>query len=91
VGLDTDTFSDLHENHDPKLRIQQDLALVLKRFERGEFDLVGVGRNHIANPDFVTMVRAGRFEELECFNKAIHLKAFLDDFDLDATIRGGVR
>jgi 2,4-dienoyl-CoA reductase-like NADH-dependent reductase (Old Yellow Enzyme family) len=39
----------------------------------GTLDLVGVGRMHIANNDFVGKVRAGRFGELALFNKTVHL------------------
>ena len=40
---------------------------------RGTLDLVGVGRTHIANNDFVNKVRERRFAELELFNKPTHL------------------
>lgn len=40
---------------------------------RGTLDLVGVGRAHIANNDFVNKVRARRFAELALFNKTVHL------------------
>jgi len=36
-------------------------------------NLVGVGRMHIANHDFVNKVRAGRLQELAPFNKSLHL------------------
>jgi 2,4-dienoyl-CoA reductase-like NADH-dependent reductase (Old Yellow Enzyme family) len=36
-------------------------------------DLVGVGRMHIANNDFVNKVREGRYRELVLFNKTLHL------------------
>jgi 2,4-dienoyl-CoA reductase-like NADH-dependent reductase (Old Yellow Enzyme family) len=41
------------------------LALV----ERGEIDLLAVGRALIANPDWVPLVRAGRWRELRPFHK----------------------
>jgi len=40
---------------------------------RGTLDLVGVGRTHIANNDFVNKVRDGRFHEIALFNKHTHL------------------
>lgn len=35
-------------------------AALLERYERGEFDLVAVGRGLLANPDWVRRVRAGQ-------------------------------
>jgi 2,4-dienoyl-CoA reductase-like NADH-dependent reductase (Old Yellow Enzyme family) len=40
---------------------------------RGTLDLVGVGRMHIANNDFVSKVREGRLEALALFQKHTHL------------------
>ena len=38
---------------------------LLERLEAGEFDLVGVGRSLIANPDWLDIVRGGRLETLK--------------------------
>ncbi len=38
-----------------------DLRLLADKVRRGTLDLVGVGRTHIANNDFVNKVRARRF------------------------------
>ena len=43
--------------------------MLADRVRRGTLDLVGVGRTHIANNDFVNKVRAGRFHEIALFNK----------------------
>ncbi len=42
IGLSKDMFADLFENEDPALAIAADLAELVRRFEAGEFDLVGV-------------------------------------------------
>ena len=36
--------------------------------ERGEADLLAIGRALIANPDWVPLVRAGRWRELRAFS-----------------------
>ncbi len=63
VGLDTDFITSFtksgHGNAGANLK-----GLV-ERFERGEFDLVAVGRALIANPDWVNKARAGQFDQLE--------------------------
>ena len=38
--------------------------------ERGEFDLVGIGRALISDPDWVAKVREGRLGELRGFDVA---------------------
>jgi 2,4-dienoyl-CoA reductase-like NADH-dependent reductase (Old Yellow Enzyme family) len=44
---------------------------LLDRLERGEFDLVAVGRALIANPDWAVKVKAGAMEDLRPFNPGI--------------------
>jgi 2,4-dienoyl-CoA reductase-like NADH-dependent reductase (Old Yellow Enzyme family) len=43
----------------------------LEMVERGEVDLLAVGRALIANPEWVPLVRAGRWRELQPFNKGL--------------------
>ncbi len=43
---------------------------LLERLERDEFDLVGVGRALIVDPDWANKVRDGRFDELQNFDRA---------------------
>lgn len=50
--------------------VSLDLQPLADAVARDEFDLVAVGRALIANPDWVEKVRAGRFGELEPFDKA---------------------
>lgn len=78
IGLSKDMFADLFENEDPALAIAADLAELLRRFEAGEFDLVGVGRMHIANADFVTKLREGRLSDLKLYRKAVDLKHLME-------------
>jgi 2,4-dienoyl-CoA reductase-like NADH-dependent reductase (Old Yellow Enzyme family) len=73
VGLDKDMFVDLFDGADPALRLAADLAELLRRFAANEFDLVGVGRMQIANPDFVARLASGRLDSLRLYRKAVDL------------------
>lgn len=44
---------------------------LLDRLERGEFDLVAVGRALIANPDWAAKVKAGALEDLHPFDRGL--------------------
>jgi 2,4-dienoyl-CoA reductase-like NADH-dependent reductase (Old Yellow Enzyme family) len=44
---------------------------LLGRLERGEFDLVAVGRALIANPDWTAKVKAGALEDLRPFDRSL--------------------
>jgi 2,4-dienoyl-CoA reductase-like NADH-dependent reductase (Old Yellow Enzyme family) len=44
-----------------------------EQLERDEFDLVAVGRAVLANPDWANKVKADQLEQLEAFDKALHL------------------
>lgn len=74
VGLDVEMFANLFDDQEPTLlSVQRDLAWLAERLRRGTLDLVGVGRMHIANNDFVSKVREGRLEALALFQKHTHL------------------
>ena len=76
VGLNVEMFADLFDGQDPsELSVSGDLQELAARVADGTLDLVGVGRMHIANNDFVNKVRAGRVHELALFNKHTHLAA----------------
>ncbi len=74
VGVNVEMFANLFDDEEPsELTLENDLRLLADRVRRGTLDLVGVGRMHIANNDFVNKVRAGRYRELSLFNKSTHL------------------
>lgn len=74
VGLNVEMFANLFDDKDPdETPVERDLVELAARMREGRIDLVGVGRMHIANPDFVAKVRAGRFSELALFRKQVHL------------------
>ncbi len=63
VGLDSDFFS--------SFRGQQSKSMGLgdleQRMQRGEFDLIAVGRSLISNPDWAIKVRNGQLDEMHGF------------------------
>jgi len=74
VGLNVEMFANLFDDEEPsELTLERDLMLLADWVRRGAVDLVGVGRMHIANNDFVNKVREGRYRELVLFNKTLHL------------------
>ena len=46
------------------------LDMLYDRMERGEFDLIAIGRALLQDPHWVTKVKDGRMNELEAFNAA---------------------
>lgn len=67
VGLDRDLMQDFVSGESaPTLKSLDELA---RRFDRGEFDLVALGRVLLADPNWLTKVRKGRFSELQPYSK----------------------
>ena len=50
-----------------------DIDTVVKAIERGDFDIIAVGRALLANPDWVDKVKAGQLDRIEMFTKE-HVK-----------------
>lgn len=74
VGLNVEMFANLFEDQEPsELCVESDLRVLAERVRQGTLDLVGVGRMHIANNDFVNKVRTRRLSELALFDKRVHL------------------
>ncbi|MEW6776313.1 MAG: NADH:flavin oxidoreductase [Bdellovibrionota bacterium] len=63
VGLDTDFISSFAG----KAAKMADLTNLLERMERGEFDLVAVGRAFLSEPAWGNKVREGRYGEIKPF------------------------
>lgn len=63
---------------DDKLDVSQPASLdkLLEMFERGEFDLVAVGRGMIANADWANLVRSGALHALKSYHR--HMLTTLD-------------
>jgi 2,4-dienoyl-CoA reductase-like NADH-dependent reductase (Old Yellow Enzyme family) len=67
VGLDCDMLASLGQGQVAGCNLPS-LENLMKRFERGEFDLVGVGRGMIAEPDWPQIVRRGELDRLKPFS-----------------------
>jgi 2,4-dienoyl-CoA reductase-like NADH-dependent reductase (Old Yellow Enzyme family) len=42
----------------------------MRRYNRGDFDLVAVGRSILQDPEWVLKVKENRFNEIEAFSPA---------------------
>lgn len=66
IGLDSDFFVSLAEGKESGTDLKS-LEDLMRRFDRGDFDLVAVGRAMIAEPDWPKMVRDGQLDQLKPF------------------------
>ena len=64
VGLESDFFGSFAGEGSPV----SGLDPLVERMERGEFDLIAVGRALLGDPEWATKVREGRTGELEAFS-----------------------
>lgn len=67
VGLDCDMLASLGQGQTAERNLKS-LDQLMERFDRGEFDLVGVGRSMIAEPDWPKIVRKGALDQLKPFS-----------------------
>jgi len=72
VALDADFFGSFANQE----TASTDLGDLEERMERGEFDMIAVGRALISNPDWVKKVREGRMDDLVGY-KSEHLHALV--------------
>jgi 2,4-dienoyl-CoA reductase-like NADH-dependent reductase (Old Yellow Enzyme family) len=61
VGLNTDVMSFIEGKAAEPAPIDE----LLRRFDRGDFDLVAVGRALLADPDWLVKIREGRLDKLQ--------------------------
>lgn len=66
VGLDRDLLASLGGGETARTNLAS-LDELVRRFDRGDFDLVGVGRAMIAEPDWPKLVRRGELSQLKPF------------------------
>jgi 2,4-dienoyl-CoA reductase-like NADH-dependent reductase (Old Yellow Enzyme family) len=69
VGLDIDIMDTLTGGH-PQPTGTERIDDLVRRFTRGDFDLVSVGRSLIGDPDWVTKMRDGQVEAIRPFRRA---------------------
>jgi 2,4-dienoyl-CoA reductase-like NADH-dependent reductase (Old Yellow Enzyme family) len=73
VGLDTDIMQSAEGELDIAHQLVPNLRELRRRFDRGDFDLISVGRSNISDPDWVRKVRDGAFDQIRMFRRD-HLK-----------------
>lgn len=66
IGLDRDLLASLGAGETAETNLAS-LGELARRFDRGDFDLMGVGRAMIAEPDWPKLVRRGEFDRLKPF------------------------
>jgi 2,4-dienoyl-CoA reductase-like NADH-dependent reductase (Old Yellow Enzyme family) len=76
IGLDSDLIASLGQGQMANTNLAS-LDQLIERFERGDFDLVGVGRAMIAEPDFPKIIRRGELDELKPFSPKALAEALL--------------
>jgi len=70
IGLDCDLLASLGQGQVAELNLPS-LHELMRRFERGDFDLIGVGRAMIAEPDWPQIVRRGELTDLKPFRPSV--------------------
>lgn len=74
IGMDRDLMEDFVEGiSSPMLNRLEDLVAM---YERGEFDLVALGRVLLADADWLRKIEAGRIGELTPYDRAIALEQY---------------
>ena len=68
IGLDIDVMATL-TGHEARPTGASRIDELVRRFQRGDFDLVSVGRSQIGDPDWVTKMRDGRIPQIRAFRK----------------------
>lgn len=71
VTLQHDLLASLNGDANPAA---PNLDKLLDMFERGDFDLVAVGRSLLANPDWPAKIRAGALDKLRPFSQSVLTK-----------------
>jgi 2,4-dienoyl-CoA reductase-like NADH-dependent reductase (Old Yellow Enzyme family) len=66
IGLDIDVMATL-TGHEARPTGASRMDELVRRFERGDFDLVSVGRSQIGDPQWVTKMMAGRPGDIRAF------------------------
>lgn len=69
VGLSTDIMQSTEGGMQTTSELEASLSQLAHRFDRGDFDLIAVGRSNISDPDWVSKVREGRFAEVRRFQR----------------------
>lgn len=63
IGLSRDLFADFEQGGESAVNTAA-LPELLRRYERGDFDMVAIGRALLADPAWLAKVTSGRYDEL---------------------------
>jgi 2,4-dienoyl-CoA reductase-like NADH-dependent reductase (Old Yellow Enzyme family) len=74
VGLTTDLASELWLGEKTVSESARSVGWLVERFNRGEFDLVAVGRAHLADAEWVNKVRDGRYDDITGYEPKLLLE-----------------
>lgn len=69
VGLSTDIMQSTEGGMDTASDLEASLRELTRRFDRGDFDLISVGRSNISDPQWVNKVREGRLADVRGFDR----------------------
>lgn len=72
VGLDQDFISSMMGQNAGVAKIDN----LIERMDRGEFDLVAVGRALLADPEWSNKIKQGRDSDITAFDKTKHMDGF---------------
>ncbi|HTY92469.1 MAG TPA: hypothetical protein VMC02_01175 [Steroidobacteraceae bacterium] len=75
VGLDIDVMETFFSERAARFAGADSMRELARRFGNAEFDLIGVGRSVIADPDWVRKIRDARYDEVRPFTKQELLQA----------------
>jgi 2,4-dienoyl-CoA reductase-like NADH-dependent reductase (Old Yellow Enzyme family) len=79
VGLTNDLATNFYAGNTVEAGGQANFSELIRRFNRGDFDLVAIGRTILTDPEWVNKVRDGRFDDLK---KSVSLGDILGDLSL---------
>jgi 2,4-dienoyl-CoA reductase-like NADH-dependent reductase (Old Yellow Enzyme family) len=68
VGVDTDVMDNFLVREAQRTG-EAGVAELVRRFNNDEFDLISVGRANIGDPDWVSKVRDGRYDDILAFTR----------------------
>jgi 2,4-dienoyl-CoA reductase-like NADH-dependent reductase (Old Yellow Enzyme family) len=90
IGLDVDMWQSMAEQLETSNSLSS-FDRLIRMFERGDFDLVAVGRGMIADPQWASLVRQGAFDRLQVFTPAlIDMRRAQDDAPTAAALHEDV-
>ena len=88
VGLDDDMWQCMVEQRDSSKSLAS-FERLMTMFDRGDFDLIGVGRGMIAEPRWAAIVQAGELDQLKAFSPSmIDMRRSQDDAPSAAALHG---